>query len=326
VAAGRSVRYVSAMRKEQADARPILIAGPTASGKSGLALRLAEALGGVVINADSMQVYRELRILTARPSAEDEARAPHALYGFVPGYESYSAGRYAADVRSGLDEARAAGRRPIIVGGTGLYFKTLLEGLSPIPQVSAPVRERWRGASAALGAARMHAELAARDREMAARLAPTDTQRIVRALEVLDETGMSLAEWQRLPRAPVLAAGNVVPLLVTIDRDELRARIDARLVQMLGGGAIEEVRQLDAIGLEPSQPLMTALGVRPLLDYLRGTSARDEALAIAQAETRQYAKRQLTWFRRNMIAWRATTTHEMENTTEEIVSFVQSSH
>ena len=179
------------------DMRPILIAGPTASGKSALALRLAEQLGGVVINADSMQVYRELRVLTARPGPEEEARVPHALYGFVPGGESYSAGRYAADVARALADARREGRRPIIVGGTGLYFKTLPRGCRPCrryPTTCAPTGARE---AADKGAAHVHAVLTARDPEMGGRLAPGDTQRIVRALEVLDATGTSLADWQR---------------------------------------------------------------------------------------------------------------------------------
>lgn len=308
------------------DTRPILIAGPTASGKSGLALRLAEALGGVVINADSMQVYGGLRVLTARPSAEDEARAPHALYGFVEGRDSYSAGRYAIDAAKALSGARERGLRPIIVGGTGLYFKTLLQGLSPIPQVADTVRDRWREAAAALGAARMHAELQGRDPEMAARLAPTDTQRIVRALEVLDETGMSLAEWQRLPRAPVLDESEAVRLLVTIDRDELRARINARLAAMLDRGALEEVRQLDRLALPGAHPLMTALGVREVRGYLAGTLSREEALEYAQADTRRYAKRQLTWFRRNMVAWKQIEAQEMQMKSDEFIRFVQSAH
>jgi tRNA dimethylallyltransferase len=304
------------------DMRPILIAGPTASGKSGLALRLAEHLGGVVINADSMQVYSGLRVLTARPSAADEARAPHALYGFVD--DGYSAGRYAVDVAKALADARNRGLRPIIVGGTGLYFKTLLEGLSPIPPVAETVRDHWRGAAATMGAAHVYGELQTRDPEMAARLAPTDTQRIVRALEVLDETGMSLAEWQRLPPEPVIDPADTVRLLVTIDRDELRARINLRLAAMFEHGALDEVMQLDAAALPPSHPLLTALGVREVRGYLAGLLTREHALEFAQADTRRYAKRQLTWFRRNMIAWRTVTTHEMELSAADFASFIQS--
>lgn len=308
------------------DLRPILIAGPTASGKSGLALRLAEQLGGVVINADSMQVYRELRILTARPTPADEARAPHALYGFVCGAESYSAGRYAADVARVLAAARREGRRPIIVGGTGLYFKALTEGLSPIPAISDDVRAHWRREAAAKGAAHVHGELAKRDPVMAQRLASGDTQRVVRALEVLDATGMSLAEWQRLPRQPVLDLAATIPLLVAVDREEMGRRIDARFHAMVQAGALKEVMQLEALHLDPALPLMTALGVRPLLAHIAGELSLEEAIAAAQAETRQYAKRQVTWARGNMIAWKVIEAQEMEKLPDNFVSFVRHAH
>ncbi len=215
--------------------RAILIAGPTASGKSGLALRLAEELGGVVINADSMQVYRELRILTARPTPEDEARVPHALYGFVSGAEAYSAGRYAVDAARAIEEARCSGRVPIVVGGTGLYFKVLLEGLSPVPAIDPDVRAYWRAQAAARPAPELHAILSARDAAMAARLMPTDPQRIVRALEVLESTGRSLADWQRQPGKPVLAEHETVRLLMVPDRATQATVIDARLRRHAGG-------------------------------------------------------------------------------------------
>src|SRR6185437_1963327 len=224
--------------------RPILIAGPTASGKSGLALALAERVGGTVINADSMQVYRELRVLTARPTAEDEARAPHLLYGFTSGAEAYSAGRYAADAARAIAETRAAGRVPIVVGGTGLYFRALLQGLSPIPATDPHVRAFWRAEAARRPAVELHALLAGRDPEMAARLMPTDTQRIVRALEVLEGTGRSLAEWQRQPGRPVLNEVEAVRLRVSIDRAELNARIERRFDRMMDEGALDEARRL----------------------------------------------------------------------------------
>ena len=227
----------------------ILIAGPTASGKSGLALALAERLGGTVINADSMQVYRELRILTARPSPDDEARAPHALYGFTSGAEAYSAGRYAADAAKAIAEAQAAGRVPIVVGGTGLYFKVLLKGLSPIPAADPEVRAFWRAEAGRQTAPELHVLLAGRDPEMAARLMPTDTQRIVRALEIVDSTGRSLADWQRQPGRPVLSEGETVRLLLLPERQGHGAAIDARLDAMLAAGALEEVRALLAAGL-----------------------------------------------------------------------------
>ena len=296
--------------------RPILIAGPTASGKSGLALAVAERVGGTVINADSMQVYRELRVLTARPTAEDEARAPHLLYGFTSGAEAYSAGRYAVDAARAIAEALAAGRVPIVVGGTGLYFKALLEGLSPIPAANPEVRAFWRAEAARRPSIELHALLAGRDPEMAGRLMPTDTQRIVRALEVLESTGRSLAEWQRQPGRPVLEGSGAVRLLLLPGPQGApgshAAAIDARFDAMLAAGALEEVRTLLAAGLSPELPIMRAHGVPRLAAHLKGAMSLEEAVAGAKADTRQYAKRQLTWLQRNMIAWYAVSTQEMK--------------
>ena len=301
--------------------RAILIAGPTASGKSRLALDLAERLGGVVINADSMQVYRELRILTARPTPEEEARAPHALYGFVSGAEAYSAGRYAADATRAIAEARKSGRVPIVVGGTGLYFKVLLEGLSPVPPVEATVRARWRAEAAARSAPEMHALLAARDPAMAARLMPTDPQRIVRALEVLESTGRSLADWQTEQGTPVLPEAETMRLLVLPDRSTQAQAIEARFDAMLASGAIEEVRALVRLGLSVELPIMRALGVALLAAHLQGRILLEEATAAAKAETRRYAKRQMTWLRRNMIAWNMINAQEMERISRDPFSF-----
>jgi tRNA dimethylallyltransferase len=292
--------------------RAILIAGPTASGKSALALALAERCGGVVINADSMQVYRELRIVTARPSPEEEARVPHALYGFIPAREAYSAGRYMADAARAIAAARAGRRIPIVVGGTGLYFKALLEGLSPIPPIPEAVRTRWRADAPRLGAAGLHQALAERDPRMAARLRPTDPQRIVRALEVLEATGRSLADWQRTPGQPLLAAERAVRIVVAPDRRELYRRCDSRLDVMLQQGALEEVAELGALGLDRTLPAMAALGVAPLLAHLAGALNLEGAMAQAKADTRRYVKRQLTWLRRNMIAWRWLDAQETE--------------
>jgi len=304
--------------------RAVLIAGPTASGKSGLALDLAEELGGIVINADSMQVYRELRVLTARPSVADEARAPHALYGSVDGSDAYSAGRYVADAKRVLDEAQKSRRLPIFVGGTGLYFKALIEGLSPIPPVAEDVRAFWRREAAEKGAAHVFAQLTARDSEMAGRLAPGDTQRIVRALEVIDSTGQSLAEWQRLPREPVLDLAETLPLLVMPERAELVQRIDRRFDEMIRIGALDEVAQLDRLGLDPKLPIMGALGVGPLRRHLAGTLSFDEAVEAGKVESRQYSKRQATWARGNMISWKRLNTQEMERERSKIVRFIQS--
>ena len=292
--------------------RAILIAGPTASGKSALALALAERHGGVVINADSMQVYRELRILTARPSPEDEARVPHALYGFVPASEAYSVGRYMADAARTIAAVRAERRVPIVVGGTGLYFKALLEGLSPIPVVPAPIRARWRAEARRLGAAALHRMLSERDPGTAVRLRATDPQRIVRALEVLEATGRSLAEWQRVPGKPVLSTEKAVRIVISPDRAELYRRCDTRFEAMLRQGALDEVAALRALALDPKLPAMTALGVGPLLAYLAGQATLEGAATQAKADTRRYAKRQLTWLRRNMIAWRWFDTQETE--------------
>jgi tRNA dimethylallyltransferase len=263
---------------------------------------LAEALGGVVINADALQVYRELSIITARPSPADEARAPHRLYGHVPACEAYSVGRYLANMRGALAAAEAAGQRPIIVGGTGLYFKALLEGLSPVPEIAADVRAHWRAEARRLGAAALHAVLAERDPEMGARLLPSDPQRVTRALEVLHSTGHSLGHWQRQPGVPVITS-ETVRLVVRPDKVDLRARCDARFDQMVAAGALDEVRHLAALQLDPALPVLGALGVRPLLAHLKGEMALAEAVAQAKLDTWHYVKRQFTWLKRNMMSW-----------------------
>jgi tRNA dimethylallyltransferase len=302
--------------------RAILIAGPTASGKSGLALALAERLGGVVINADSMQVYRELRILTARPTAEDEARAPHALYGFVGGAGAYSAGRYATDAAQAIADARAAGRVPIIVGGTGLYFNVLLKGLSPIPPVDPLARAYWRARAAERPAPELHALLVNRDPETAARLMPTDPQRIVRALEVLESTGRSLREWQRTPGQPVLSEPGTVRLVILPEREQIGPAIDARFDAMLRSGALEEVRALLELGFSSELPVMRALGVASLAAHLSGNCSLGDAVADAKSLTRKYAKRQRTWLRRNMIAWKQIDTKQMKRIIASGLAFI----
>ena len=283
---------------------PILIAGPTASGKSALALSLAAELGGVVINADSMQVYRELEILSARPAAPQLALAPHALYGFVPAAEAYSVGRFVLDAARAIEEAQQDGLRPILVGGTGLYFKALLEGLSPIPPVPAPIREHWRQEADRVGAQALHETLHARDADMALRLNPADTQRIVRALEVLDATGVSLGVWQSKPGVPAIDPGTAVRLLIARERDQLRQRADHRFDIMMQEGALAEAGRLAALNLDPDLPAMRALGVAPLIAAVRGVLPLNDAVKRAKAETRQYIKRQVTWAKRNMISWK----------------------
>lgn len=302
---------------------PILIAGPTASGKSGLALGLAERLGGVVINADSMQVYAELRILTARPTDDDERRAPHALYGFVPAREAYSTGRYVKDAKAALDAARAQGLRPIFVGGTGLYFKALLEGLSPVPQVDEAVRAHWRAEAERVGAEALHAVLAARDAEMATRLKSADTQRIVRALEVLESSGRSLAYWQSQPGEPVIDGASAHCFVMLPDRATLHARADARFERMVDNGALEEAARLAALQLDKDLPAMRAIGVAPMIAAARGDLGIEDAIAQGQAETRQYIKRQETWLRRNMIAWNNVFEQEIEKSIASAVTFIQ---
>lgn len=303
---------------------PILIAGPTASGKSAFALALAEKVGGTIINADAMQVYRELRVLTARPSDADTRRAPHLLYGHVAAADAYSAARYASEARRAIDDVIETGRVPIIVGGTGLYFKALTEGLSPIPQIPDEIRARWRQAAGEEGAAALHAVLAERDPEMAARLRPTDPQRIVRALEVLEATGRSLARWQEIPGEPAITIGEGRAFVVAPSREEMRRRIDARFDAMLAEGALDEVRALVGLGLDPDLPAMRALGVKPLAELLAGRMAKEEAAEAAKAETRQYAKRQVTWLRRNMITWKWILAQEMKSFATEIRGFINS--
>ncbi len=281
----------------------VLIAGPTASGKSALALRLAEKHGGVIINADSMQVYRDLRVITARPSPEEEARAPHRLYGHVDAAENYSSGRWCRDVSEVLAECAREGRLPILVGGTGLYFKALTGGLAAVPPIPADVREMVRGRVAREGAASLHAELAHLDPVAARRLMVNDRSRIARALEVVLATGRPLSDWHRegLP-APVDPA-KAVKVFITCERKELVRRIEARFAAMLEAGALDEVWALAARRLDPMLPAMKAHGVPWLIRHLNGEISIDEAAAGAIMDTRRYAKRQLTWFRNQMKDW-----------------------
>jgi tRNA dimethylallyltransferase len=280
----------------------ILIAGPTASGKSAAALALAQRLGGTVINADSMQLYRELAVLTARPTAADMARAPHRLYGIVPAREAYSVGRWLAGAGAAIRAAQAERRVPIVVGGTGLYFKALLEGLARVPDIPPEIREYWRGQAGQLGVEGMRRELAARDPAVAARL-PGDPQRLVRALEVIDATGVSLYEWQGDIVAPVIASDAVTKLVIAPEREAVYARIDARFDRMIDAGALEEVRTLMSLGLDDGLPAMRAHGVRELAAYSAGDRTLEQAATMAKTETRRYAKRQMTWLRRFMTDW-----------------------
>ncbi|MGQ0456997.1 MAG: tRNA (adenosine(37)-N6)-dimethylallyltransferase MiaA [Hyphomicrobium sp.] len=304
------------------DRRPILIAGPTASGKSALALALADRLGGAIINADSMQMYRELRIISARPDETDLKRAPHFLYGHVPAAEAYSAGRFVEEAARAIDDARAKSLLPIVVGGTGLYFHALLEGLSPIPPADEVVRDFWRRAVEQVGPEQLHMILKLRDPRMAARLAPGDGQRIVRALEVLETTGQSLADWQSAKAAPVVDAADAVRLVLHPDRAELHARAEQRFDAMMAAGALEEAATLAALQLPGSLPAMRAIGVRPLIAAACGEISIEVATAAAKAETRQYIKRQQTWLRQRMISWNRLETKDMESYIALAIAFI----
>ncbi|GEC17381.1 tRNA (adenosine(37)-N6)-dimethylallyltransferase MiaA [Nitrobacter winogradskyi] len=287
-------------RDEGAEADAVLIAGPTASGKSALALSLAEQTGGVVINTDSMQVYRDLRVLTARPTLDEEARAPHRLYGHVDASVNYSAGRWVADAAAVLNETLAKKRLPIFVGGSGLYFKALTRGLSAVPSIPPEVRDDVRARLERDGAEALHAVLARHDPEAAQRLRPRDRSRVARALEVVEATGRSLTDWHRDGSPPLLPPGRVKAVFLAPERDALYARIDARFGAMLAAGALEEVAALAERQLDPLLPAMKAHGVPALIRHLRGEISQERAAEIGRADTRHYAKRQFTWFRHQL--------------------------
>jgi tRNA dimethylallyltransferase len=278
----------------------VLIAGPTASGKSALALELARKTGGVVINTDSMQVYRDLRVLTARPTVDEEAIVPHRLYGHVDAAVNFSAGAWVTDAARVLGEARAEKRLPIFTGGSGLYFKALTRGLSAVPPIPPEVREAVRARLERDGVEALHAELRRRDAAYAEKLKPRDRTRIARALEVVEATGRSLTDWHREGQPPLLPPGTFRALFLEPERDVLYARIDARFEKMLGSGALDEVRRLAARNLDSLLPAMKAHGVPALIRHLRGEITREEASEIGRADTRHYAKRQFTWFRHQL--------------------------
>ena len=285
------------MTAEDARTDAVLIAGPTASGKSALALEVARRHDGVIVNADSMQVYGALSILSARPSKDEMAGVEHRLYGHVDAAQPYSVAAWLDEARVALNAIRSSGRTAIFVGGTGLYFKALEEGLSPVPEIDADIRRAWRDASLQAPET-LHAELAARDPAAAQELEPGDTQRIVRALEVIESTGRSILEWQRQGRKQGALDGLTVhKMLVEPDRAELHARIERRVDAMIATGAVEEVEALLARDLPDELPVMRAIGVPQLAAYLRGETSLEEAAERLKAATRQYAKRQTTWFR-----------------------------
>jgi tRNA dimethylallyltransferase len=301
------------MAVHEVTADAILIAGPTTSGKSALALALAERLRGVVINADSMQVYRDLHIITARPAPADETRAPHFLYGHVDAAENYSVGRWCREVSDVLAQVRREGRMPIVVGGTGLYFKALTTGLAAVPPVPADIRAAVRGRLATAGVASLHAELMQHDRVTAERLMPGDRARITRALEVVLATGRPLVEWHREGMPPVADTRSALKIFLNLERAELRRRIDARFDAMLAAGALDEVRALAARGLDASLPAMKAHGVPWLMRHLAGEITLAEAADGAKRDTQRYTKRQETWFRHQLPDWRWVAAGESES-------------
>ncbi|MBL8553583.1 MAG: tRNA (adenosine(37)-N6)-dimethylallyltransferase MiaA [Phenylobacterium sp.] len=279
-----------------------LIAGPTASGKSALALTLAERVGGEIVNADSMQLYAGLRVLTAAPSPQETARAPHHLFGTVDPADGWSVGRWLRAATQVLDGIAGRGRDAVVVGGTGLYFRALTKGLADVPDVPAEVRGEAEADYAALGEAGFRARLAVPDPAAAIRIAPGDRQRLVRAWEVYAATGKPLTDWQA-GGEPALAAGRWTAVALEPPRAGLYARCDARLHAMIAGGALDEVRALMARRLDPGLPAMKAVGVRELAAHLAGDASLEAAVAAAQQETRRYAKRQTTWMRGQMRDW-----------------------
>jgi len=275
-----------------------LIAGPTASGKSALALRFADTLAaggrrGVIVNADSAQVYADLRVLSARPSPEEEARAEHRLFGAWDGSQTCSAAEWAEAAKREIAAIQCAGNVPILVGGTGLYIRTLLDGIAPIPAISDHVRDAVR----AMPTPDAYAELALEDPASHARLDPGDSQRISRALEVVRATGLTLGDWQQRREGGIGEAVSLNPVILLPEREWLYARCDARFVHMLDEGAVAEVEALLARNLDPDLPVMRAIGVREIAGWLRGEWSREEAIAKGQQATRNYAKRQYTWLR-----------------------------
>lgn len=277
----------------------VIIAGPTASGKSALALGLAEKFSGTVINADSMQLYRDLSIMTARPDALALARAPHALYGVADGATLSSVADWADQARGAADAARSAGRLPILCGGSGLYLRTMLEGIAPIPPIPQEIRDGVRRLHETLGPDAFHARLAEIDPQSAMRLPASDTQRTIRAYEVVAATGVCLGEWHRRAK-PTFPDFTPITLLLDPPRADLHQAIDARFCAMMADGALDEVAALKARTLDPALPIMKAVGVPALIDYLDGKTTLEATIARGQAASRQYAKRQCTWFRHQL--------------------------
>lgn len=278
----------------------VLIAGPTASGKSALALEVAARTNGVIVNADSMQVYRDLRIITARPTDDEMGRAPHRLYGHIGAEEIYSAGRWLREAELEIAAARETGKTAIVTGGTGLYFSALLKGLSAVPEVSTEVRQQVRDLGDTKDNEALHAMLASRDPRTASEIRVSDRQRVLRAIEVVEATGRGLAEWREEPGVPVLNSGGCQAIFLETDREALGKRIDTRFDKMLAEGALDEVKALKARNLDPRMPALKAHGVPWLIKYLNGEMPIEEAASQGKRDTRQYSKRQETWFRNQL--------------------------
>ena len=302
----------------------IVIAGPTASGKSACALDVAREFDGVVINADSMQVYDVLRVITARPSEQDERLAPHKLYGVLPPSEACSAGHWQEMAVAAVKEAWAEGKLPVVCGGTGLYIRTLIEGIGAFPEIPADVRQAAMARLEALGNVAFHQEVAERDPVIAERLHPSDSQRLVRAWEVYEATGTPLSQWQEevRPHPPIPGLRSVTVLLLP-DREDLYPACEARFDQMIDQGALEEVRALEKLGLNPVVPAMKALGVPEMLAFLAGEKTLDEARDWAKTTTRRFAKRQMTWFRNQIDPDYQVSAQYSERFREEIFSFIR---
>ena len=292
--------------------KTLVIVGPTASGKSALAVDLAQRLNGVIINLDAMQVYRELKIMTARPSDADLARVPHCLYGFQPAAEPYSAALWQAQAITAITETAAAGQLPILCGGTGFYLKALLEGLSPIPEIPAAIRTQIRADHADLGGPAFRQQLAALDPITAARLHDGDQQRLIRAMEVAVATSTPLSQWHQ---GGNVGAADIEPLIFVLSppREILYQRCDERFIAMIEAGAVAEVAQLNSLKLAADLPAMKAVGVPQLIDYINKTTTIDLATEIAQRNTRRYAKRQLTWFTNQIKQFHPIKTQYSEN-------------
>ena len=301
----------------------ILIAGPTASGKTATAIEVAKKINGIVINTDSMQIYDGLRVLTARPTEQEEAQAPHRLYGVQPPEEPSSVAHWLTLVQEELQLARKNGQTPIFTGGTGLYFKSLIEGLTPTPDVPLDVRDHWQAVYDEIGGQAFFDRLKAEDPALPPHLKPEEPQRLVRAMSVLKHTGKSLYQWQQEDNDPPVLTGRIAKFILMPDRDWLYDRCNRRFDLMLDAGAMNEVDRLLAMTLPPTVPVMKAVGVPQLIAAKKGDLSLEEAIANAKQETRRYAKRQSTWFRNQFIAWNMVSTQQMEKITSKIFSKIR---